>query len=406
MLEGGANMYNYRLLKCLTAGLLFVSTGQLAAAGEEKKAGRAFRLVREFTDQNREKLWRPAISPDGKRIATAEKFKKDRRWAVSVYEVASGKKLFSPPVVGSLRSFRFSSDGTVLAIPHFSKAGISVLELRPGGRTMNIKVAAYARTVAFYPDGRFLAYDDRRDIEVLNLRTGKVALTLKGHKKSVGALAWSGDGKYILSGTRVKGALRLWDVRKGTTVREVKLSDRGYWSVMISPDGRRAAVEEFHALARLVNLQTGKEIGLKFKRDWKSGERAIMSPDGKQLVVRRDKAVFIFRTADGGLLGRAQLPRGYHDFAFMRVSKDGGQLFGLESGTKTFKLWALEMPQDAEGLKKRIAELGAKAKKEKALGHASEAKKLLEEAARFKKKLEKTKPPAKPAAGAGDKEPK
>lgn len=77
-------------------------------------------------------------------------------------------------------------------------------------------------------------------IGLLDSKTGREIKTLTGHAAPIGRVAFSPNGKSLLSESADSTA-RLWDVNTGGEVRVIKLKERGA-SVAFSSDGRAFAV--------------------------------------------------------------------------------------------------------------------------------------------------------------------
>src|SRR5262249_57417212 len=72
-----------------------------------------------------------------------------------------------------------------------------------------------------------------------NARTGKEIRTFQGHTDMVQSVAFSKDGKLLVTGSHDK-TVRVWDVDTGKEVSSLRY--RGVvWSVSFSSDGKRIA---------------------------------------------------------------------------------------------------------------------------------------------------------------------
>jgi eukaryotic-like serine/threonine-protein kinase len=91
---------------------------------------------------------------------------------------------------------------------------------------------------AISPDGRLLAAgavpELSNTIDLIDLTTGKTVATLAGHKQGIGSVAFSADGKTLIS-TSSDGALKLWNV---PTQQEILTLPFQAHSVVFSPRGR------------------------------------------------------------------------------------------------------------------------------------------------------------------------
>ena len=69
---------------------------------------------------------------------------------------------------------------------------------------------------------------------------GKLVRTLKGHKAPIKDFAFSGDGRYLISGSK-DGNVRFWNVADGRLLKAYELEEE-VRSVRLSYDGSRAFV--------------------------------------------------------------------------------------------------------------------------------------------------------------------
>jgi hypothetical protein len=75
-------------------------------------------------------------------------------------------------------------------------------------------------------------------LKVWDAATGKESFTLNGHKGRVWSVAWSPDGKRIVSGS-FDGTLKVWDVATGLETLTLRGHTGFVFSVDWSPDGKR-----------------------------------------------------------------------------------------------------------------------------------------------------------------------
>ncbi len=120
-------------------------------------------------------------------------------------------------------------------------------------RSVIKEVRKVPRSLAFSPDGGRLAFGDGDVARVIEVGTGKAVGSFEGHSSFVVTVAFTPDGKRILSGG-YDNVIRLWDA---TTMEEACRFDghSGYVEqVAISPDGRRAASCGHDKTVRLWNI--------------------------------------------------------------------------------------------------------------------------------------------------------
>jgi WD40 repeat protein len=91
----------------------------------------------------------------------------------------------------------------------------------------------------------------------LSAQEAKEPITLKGHTISVHSVAFSPDGKQIVSGSFDK-TIKLWDAVTGKEILTFKGHTDPVFSVAFSPDGKRIVSGSHDGTVKVWEMPTGK----------------------------------------------------------------------------------------------------------------------------------------------------
>jgi WD40 repeat protein len=81
------------------------------------------------------------------------------------------------------------------------------------------------RAIAFSPDGKYLVSGSNdRTVRLWDLQTGQVIKLLEGHQQRVKCVRVSDDGKLIISGS-ADSTVKIWNIETGECIRTIKTSD-------------------------------------------------------------------------------------------------------------------------------------------------------------------------------------
>ena len=138
--------------------------------------------------------------------------------------------------------------------------------------------------VAFSPDGKQILSGGLRDlnIKLWDAASGRVIRTFAGHKGIVYSIAFSPDQRQVLSGSNDK-TVKLWDVETGQEIRTFSGHKSGVTSVAFSPDQRQVLSGSNDKTVKLWDVETGQEIKT-FSGHTDDVNSVAFSSDGKQIL--------------------------------------------------------------------------------------------------------------------------
>ncbi len=199
-----------------------------------------------------------------------------------------------------INRLRKQADSTALNAYANDLAYKSQIALRDGQRTEAFQIAciAYRYVEAENPKVtraliEALYYNDVPSHSPLPL-----SAALEGHASSVSSVAFSLDGKRLVTGSFDKSA-KIWDLQSGKQILSLQGHTSSVNSVAFSPDGQRLATCSSDKTAIIWDIQSGKQI-LRLQGHTSSVNSVAFSPDGQRLATgSSDKTVIIWDLKSG-----------------------------------------------------------------------------------------------------------
>ncbi|NQU03256.1 MAG: caspase family protein [Syntrophaceae bacterium] len=206
---------------------------------------------------------------------------------------------------------------------------------------------------ALSPDDRFLAVggwigpiknyklSDLGSIRLIDFQTGEVIALLKGHTNIILGLAFSPDGKRLISGSADFTA-RIWDVRTHKTIHTLKGHTETIYAVAFSPDGTRAVTGSYDNTLKLWNANSGALIKTLKGHNGKV-RSAAFTPNGEYLLSgSHDKTIRMWNGKTGKFI--KVLASQNRNADSLSISPDGTKVLtghGLESGKRSNNVFSI-----------------------------------------------------------------
>jgi WD40 repeat protein len=254
---------------------------------------------------HKEKVNTVAFTPDGQFALTGSGTGYDKEISVRLWNPATGEELRRfEGHTGFIRRALYSPDGRFLATS--SNDGTArVWDAASGKELFQIKGYLIGLGLAFSPDSRWLALNQGREATLYEVATGNLLRSFSGHQDFVTSVAFSPDGRFLLTGCRDKTA-RLWDIETGASLRQLTGHKGGgispQWGdilVSFSPDGKYLLTGSEDKTARLWDAKTGAVL-----RQFVGHSQAIsaisFSPDGRWIVTASEDSTTRLWDASSG----------------------------------------------------------------------------------------------------------
>ena len=299
-----------------------------------------------------------AFSPDGRLLASAGgQYKRGEPGVLRIWDSTSGEAIHT--WVGHAERVNcvvFSPEGGRLA----SSAGVSngpgevkLWDAHTGSEILSLAgQTAQVWSLAFSPDGRRLAggsggYDEvgrslPGEVLIWDLAGEAPVVRLRGHEAPVRSVAYSPDGRWLAAADN-RGAVKIWNAAQGTEALRLEGHGGSVMCVAFSPDGRQLATGSLDEMIRVWdtgqwNTQSPKAAKPRFALRHKGTVHSVaFAPDGRRLAAGcEDRSVRIWdvttQTEMLTLFGHAD------EVSSVAFAPDGWRLASA-SRDQTVKIW-------------------------------------------------------------------
>jgi hypothetical protein len=213
-----------------------------------------------------------AYSPNGKRVAMGSS---DR--LLRVWDAENGRQTLTLMWHGDTVSCIAYSPDSKWIVSGSSDKTLKVWDVAtdPGSLTLNpgaafqsvrtrerLSLSGHQGTVcgvAFSPDGkRIVSASADKTLKVWDAATGRETLTIEGHLDAVQSVAFSPDGSRIVSGS-ADGEIRVWDAEVGVGMLTLSTDAGGIRSLAFSRDGKRIVSGSANGTLRIWDASRGTQ---------------------------------------------------------------------------------------------------------------------------------------------------
>ena len=225
----------------------------------------------------------------------------------------------------------FTPDGTALI--QLLNNSLTLRKLHLPAEEWSLASAQKAEQVALSPDATTLAVSNEDSTFLLNAKTGRPIRTLKN--QSSRALAFSPDGKTLVTADASKSQIQFWNVEDGQSKATLTF-ENSIDILRYSPDGTTLACVDFESII-LVDLKSKATTTL--KGHWGIVSSLMFSVDGKMLVSGADDATIRIWDVEKKTSSKPVLA---HEGEGMRVaiSPDGSRIASAASEDDgTIAIW-------------------------------------------------------------------
>ncbi len=278
-------------------------------------------------------VWDARFSPDGRRVITVSLDKTTRIWAIEVGSPAT-----------------IVEGAGIVVEAEFAPGGAWVITASDPGLvrwwdSTNAKLVGELNVgpilaAAISPNGRNLATASGNEVQIWDVRTGKLVIRMSGHSGRVWRVAFSLDGRRLVTASDDKTA-RVWDLLTGKTIAVLKGHEGTVSSAAFSPDGRRIVTASSDGTARIWGSDSGNVLrvlrGHAISGTAVAVNSARFSPDGRHVVTAAyDHTARIWDSETGATTA---ILAGHTEIVWWAEFSPDGRRVVTASRDKTARVW-------------------------------------------------------------------
>ncbi|KAG1882626.1 quinon protein alcohol dehydrogenase-like superfamily [Suillus subluteus] len=250
------------------------------------------------------KVWTISLSPDGTKVVSGSEDGVVRLWDMdtckvtakwtghtetvrSVCWIRDGRRVVSGSMDGTARVWDVEKGETILGPIETRHKIVFTVVYSPdmtmfatGGDDRPRTAGGDSYSLNPGPDSQL------SEIKIWDEKTGELVVALKGHTGSVMCLAWTPDGKTLISGS-ADHSIRTWNTSNWKQIAVLDGHTAHVFGIAISPNGRILASASADKTARLWDLDNNKSISSPLKHE-ETVAVVSFSTDGKLLATACD----------------------------------------------------------------------------------------------------------------------
>jgi WD40 repeat protein len=297
-----------------------------------------------------------ALSPNDKWVAVSDNDLK----TVTVYSFDGTRKLCKLKSKWNFfDSLEFTPDGKSL-LTH-EQGGVLIWDISSGKPQAAIPLEQEVfRKATLSPDGKKIALigGDGRDIGWLDVATGKPLDAWKGRSERIYSLAFSRDGKTVVTGDW--GVVRVWDASKGKVIQEPTGPDQICYALAFSANGKTVLAASYNSLYFLEGQTLKERIRIPVAMDPSQYPdyrfSVVLSPDGTTAAFLGPKDEIV--VVDSRNPDKVQtLRRPEWLPASLAFSSDGTRLYALGHKSSGLRVWDLKTGKEGLSLDETLQPL-------------------------------------------------
>ena len=323
--------------------LAFSPDGEIVFAGSARGYigmlnAKTLKTVKRLQDRLYRSAAPAALSPDGKTLVATDSddliF-----WPIAPHhwdddKRRAARRAAKKELLARAKSIELNGGGSVMS-------HIAAVNLENAARSnryvygFDIYFPGEINCMAYSPDSKTLAVGGGR-IVLSGAETPSIKAVIKDHKQPVRFVAFSPDGKTLVSGS-LDRTVRFWDAETGAAIRDLKGHKGMAYAGAYSPDGKTLAV----ASSKTVAVWDAETDALIHTLEGHDGAAfcLVFSPDGAEIATGgRDKTVRRWSAKTGELI--KTLEKHAAPVTAVAYSPDGADLLSGDAEGK-IRRWSL-----------------------------------------------------------------